>query len=182
MIKNSFLVLLLAGFTAFSQESLYKKILFNKELKTNELTLTQEDLNAAFPNFLFDNLNFRKITSFYIETYKDKFVIDSNSGSLLECTFTSDEGFVQQKYKIQNFALKNYNNFNEDFDYKTYTIFVQRGFIIAFNKIEKTMLMIDVNSCIFEKQKSKVLRLLKNKKTFDVFVLNCGGKELVSRS
>ncbi|MFB9080428.1 hypothetical protein ACFFLS_20040 [Flavobacterium procerum] len=181
MIKNSFLILLLAGFTAFSQESFYKKVLFNKEIKVQELNLDSKEVDTNFPDYLFNKTNFKKITSFYIETNQDKFVIDPNSGSILECTFTSDQDFVQQKYKIQNFALKNYGNFNEDFDYKTYTIFVQRGFIIAFNKIEKTMLMIDVNSCIFEKQKNKVLKLLKNKKTFDVFVLNCGGKELISK-
>lgn len=152
--------------------------MFDKNLHIKELHLSEKEIETNFPIFLFDTVSLKKITSY---STSEAFIVEKN-GSLLECQFTDKKSYERTKSKVQEFKKRNYTNFNEKFDYKIYNEYVQRGFIIAFNDKSKIMLLIDVNSCLYNKQKQRVLKLLKENITTDLYVLNCGGKQLITKN
>jgi hypothetical protein len=183
MIKHNFIFLmLLFHLLAFSQKELYQKILFDKNIKAKELHLDDDQTNETFPNFLFENTNFSKVTSYYIVNNESASIISENKSSLLECEFVDVKSYLRVKDKIQKFRVKNYENFNANFEYKGYSEYIQKGLIIVFNKTKQIMLMININSCLDKKQKQKIIKLLQNKEMYNVFIFNCGGKVLITEN
>ncbi len=164
----------------FSQNKKYNKILFCKAIKQEEIILSDEQIKINFPNIFFDRKGIKSTISFYIKRENDLSAITRKAGGLLECRFDSDESLKIIKDKIVLFSKNNYSSLTEDFDYKKYSEFVERGLIVVIDYVETKVLLIRVDSCMFSDQKKYVLKELEKYKKQNIYVFNCGGKELIT--
>jgi hypothetical protein len=179
-----YLFLILLNTIVLGQNSIYKKILFDKPYKkeVNSSILKDSTIRKLnFPKYLFECEKIKNVISFYNNPKNDPSIINKKTGSILECTFFNKEDFTNAKTKINVFRNNNYSNFSAKFEYKEYHSFILTGLIIAFDNKNDKMLLINVNSCVFPDQKKRILSILKNYNQFKIYIFNCGGKELVNQ-
>ncbi|WP_281232939.1 hypothetical protein [Flavobacterium gelatinilyticum] len=182
-LKNGFLSLsFLLWNIGIAQESFYKKLLFDKAIDVKTLPIVSEyETKSNIHKLLFDHNDFKKCASYNTLDQSEIHVIKRKTGSVIEYESADEESYLKAKKRIQDFKVRNYNNFSEKLEYKEYHIYNFTGKIIAFNNEKKQMLLILVNSCVFEDQKRRIVQLLEKRKIFDIYVFNCGGKELVTK-
>ena len=180
-IHETFLtIVLVLPFILFSQDIKYSKILFCKAFKQENIILSEEQIKINLPHILFDDKGIKSTISLYIERKSDLFAYNRKEGGILVCGFYSDESLKITRDKILLFSRNNYSSFKNDFDYKEYFEFVETGLIVVIDYVEKKVLLIRVNSCMFPDQKNYVLNKLKKYKKQNIYVFNCAGNQLIS--
>jgi hypothetical protein len=178
--KVNIIIVLFLPLILFSQNKEYNNILFCKSIKQKSIILSDEQKKINFPDIFFNKEDIKSTTSFYVESENDIVAINRRNGSVLECKFYSEESIIRIKDKIDLYSKNNYSSLTDDFDYKKYSVFVERGLIVVVDDVEMKVLLIRVDSCMFPNQKKYVLKELKKQKRKNVYVFNCGGKELIS--
>ncbi len=165
---------------AFTQSINYQNILFNQKIDSSmnskSLSDTLSPINKIFGFSCTD-----KVNVYFTLNYKS-YTIDSFSGVCKEINYTVKDSSILVISRIDTFLKNGYYNFNNDLEYKEYIKNLYYGLIVAVLPYSNKVLLIHVNSCVYEANLNYVVDKLKNlKEISSIYVFNCGGNPLVKK-
>ncbi|KAF2515046.1 hypothetical protein EYY60_03030 [Flavobacterium zhairuonense] len=181
-----FLKFLIFFFPVFlhSQDLQIDKLLLTKKYTKSTVAGSTLYKNAFSEKYLISKVS-DSVIVYSTSKSVDVYLIDKEVGGCSIFNFNKKD-YLEIIDKLNFLIQQGYNVFKDDddnrSDYKNYLEFISRGLIITTVPNKNQVILIYMNTCVFQDNENK---LIKNIKKIDYFsssyVFNCGGKQVFQK-